>query len=677
MLTERRILVLMVWCGWASIAQCADLYSISPGSVTNPDIVWSRSIPIADEEMRISARVRGQGEHPVPVRFVLKTDDGTPIILEAKLRDRRDGAAADYEASLRPTRAGIYQLTVQVDSELKSGDMVRENNTATVTLPVVWRELHVIPWGPTKYLKWVTAVPHLPADRATGDYWGRRGVKVLGLIHPLERHMMRLSEEEMISTIVGEADARFKDGIDGLILDEIGSYGTPEGLEFIRRFGLAFDKVREKYPQLQVYTWIAGPLNRQEIENGVRNDQILMGECYDPLHATHGPTWRDRLNYYTERLGPRNLIAVGTGRDAGRKYKPWVENSIRMIRTLGPDMPGICYYVVGEGENYYQGSFNEFLDGLTFKYFIMPVLSLNELQAPSGPVKLGEAISLRALVRNVGGVPAKNVGIRFYVRDVEVGTRSLIASTTVPTIGNGTEDQVENERVGPTFAAEETVLDGVRHQMWRFGRTKRVLVEQAIVDAQWTPEKIGRYNVEVEVQPSKQYTILQGWRDRTIEVVAKPPTRSPSPEVCVTGDDIWLSSYAPTAGEEIAVQVGVHNVSGAPAEKMAVKIFARSFDTDQRVLLKSAVIKRIGTEPADIQEKTVESADSKVVDGTKHPIARWGQTTRVFYNRALIDTKWTPNQDGYYRIEVEIQPSHFYTIRKGEGLATKIVPVGQ
>lgn len=45
-----------------------DLYSISPGSIEDPDIVWSRSIPVVKEKLTISARVRSKGEHPVEVR---------------------------------------------------------------------------------------------------------------------------------------------------------------------------------------------------------------------------------------------------------------------------------------------------------------------------------------------------------------------------------------------------------------------------------------------------------------------------------------------------------------------------------------------------------------------------------------------------------------------------------
>ena len=35
-------------------------------------------------------------------------------------------------------------------------------------------------------------------------------------------------------------------------VDETGAYHTPDGMEFIRRFGVAYDKARELYPHLKL-----------------------------------------------------------------------------------------------------------------------------------------------------------------------------------------------------------------------------------------------------------------------------------------------------------------------------------------------------------------------------------------------------------------------------------------
>ena len=45
------------------------------------------------------------------------------------------------------------------------------------------------------------------------------------------------------------------------------------------------------------------------------------------------------------------------------------------------------------------------------------------------------------------------------------------------------------------------------------------------------------------------------------------------------------------------------------------------------------------------------------------------------FNRALVDTTWKPRRPGYYRIEVELEPSNQYTIL--EGLAERTIIVGE
>src|SRR5436190_22187310 len=98
----------------STVAHAADLYSIAPGSIDNPDIVWSRNIPVAGQEITISARVRGSGKHPLPVRFLLSSPETKAVTLEAGLQKPADGGVAGYAAKWRPDKAGIYQLTVEV-----------------------------------------------------------------------------------------------------------------------------------------------------------------------------------------------------------------------------------------------------------------------------------------------------------------------------------------------------------------------------------------------------------------------------------------------------------------------------------------------------------------------------------------------------------------------------------
>lgn len=514
-----------------ALADSRDLYSISPGTVDQPDIVWSKMIPVVNDEITISARVRGNGEHPVEVQFVLEAPDLPEVTLPAELVAQKEGEKeyGEYQASWQPEHAEIYQLTVQVDPKEESRDRVRKNDKATVILPVVWQELHVIPWGPTKHMRWITAVPQqFPRGRQDAilelPYWNRRGIKVLGYMYTVERNLMKLSEEEMVEAIVDRAGQYSAAGCEGLIIDETGSYRTPEGLEFIRRFGIAYDRIREKYPALKVYNWIAGPLHAEEIEIGRRNRHIVMGESYEAIHSRSAPDWISFLERRVERLighesfAPHAIIALGTGSDCGRRFWPQIEDSVRLCRILGPGMPGIQYYqtkYLKEGEAY-EGSFLEFLDGLTFEYFIKPVLVVreNDIWASDYSPRRKDEVSLQVRLHNIGGMPAKKVSTKIYARHLESGKRSLLADALIPQIGNGFEEIVEEE----VASIDHKVIEGTKHPVRRTGKRTGVMFNRALVDTTWKPRRPGYYRIEVELEPSNQYTILEGLAERTIIV---------------------------------------------------------------------------------------------------------------------------------------------------------------
>src|SRR5205823_4305413 len=138
---------------------------------------------------------------------------------------------------------------------------------------------------------------------------------------------------DLVDLIAKRAGQYAASGCDGLLLDETGSYPTPAGLEFIRRFGAAYDKVREQHPGLRIYNWIAGPLNREELEVARRNRHILMGETYEAIHSRNAPTFprfvADRVAKLAsvnswETHGPGGIIALGIGGDCGVTFRPHI-----------------------------------------------------------------------------------------------------------------------------------------------------------------------------------------------------------------------------------------------------------------------------------------------------------------------------------------------------------------
>jgi len=431
----------------------------------------------------------------------------------------------DYEARWEPKRTGFYTVTVEVDPRSKSGDPVTKNNTATVTVPVTWRELHILAWGPQRDCRWVgTANPAWDAEGIA--YWHRRGTKALGFMTPTQHNLMKLSEEEMIENLVSGADRHVEAGRDGLILDETGGYPNEQSLEYWRRFGKAFQIIREKYPDLRVYNWIGGEIRREAWEVTRANRHVLMPEVYPDLFdmAFDSHYFEPYLHRRLPNLTIDSITAIpalGVGGVCGRIFWPQIESNVRLCLTTAPGLAGICYYgcsYLGEGESY-EGSFQQFLDQLTLRYFVKPVIMVKEedIWLDSYSPLRSDQVAVQVRVHNIGGMAAAGVGVRIYARHAGTNQRALLNETIIPRIGNGTLTIPEDEAPA---SREHRMIDGTKHpiMVWGDDNTTCIFLDRALVDASWTPQRSGYYAIEVEVQPSEDYTVLEGFAKKTIIV---------------------------------------------------------------------------------------------------------------------------------------------------------------
>ena len=89
--------------------------------------------------------------------------------------------------------------------------------------------------------------------------------------------------------------------------------------------------------------------------------------------------------------------------------------------------------------------------------------------------------------------------------------------TMIPRIGNGTRMLPEDEAPA---SREHRMIDGTKHpiMVWGDDNTTCIFLDRALVDASWTPQRAGYYAIEVEVQPSADYTVLEGFAKKTIIV---------------------------------------------------------------------------------------------------------------------------------------------------------------
>lgn len=93
---------------WEGVPPVNDLLSITVGTIENPDIVWSKTIPVVGEEIALSARVRGRGaKEPFAVHFSLKDPDVPEVVLKAKPSIIQNGTD---RARWQPSPTGTSRL---------------------------------------------------------------------------------------------------------------------------------------------------------------------------------------------------------------------------------------------------------------------------------------------------------------------------------------------------------------------------------------------------------------------------------------------------------------------------------------------------------------------------------------------------------------------------------------
>ncbi len=505
---------------WNGAVPSDDLLSIVAGTIENPDIVWSPRIPHIGEEITLSARVRGKGAgKAVSVRFTLEAADIKKIVLDAKPDAKQKGAGKfmDYEAKWKPKETGFYTFTVQIDPDNKSGDSFVRNNTASATIPVTWTELHIIGWGDSRHCRWVGTATYCPTPEDI-PYWRRRGSKPLGFISHRQQNFVKLSQEELTKSILNSAKQISEAGYDGFLIDELGSYPTEESMAYVYRIGNAFMAVKKNYPKLRAYNWTGGGLLPTEAAWARAAGHILMTEAYPDLitnvFGTH--SFEKRLEnriqvarntdaLFNHAQQACMIVALGVGPDCGVPLRPHIENWVRWCRLLGPEAPGICFYAM-QPEQY------DFYDEMTVKYFLKPVIMVKatDVFLSDYDLKVGKNVDVTARIRNIGGVRARNVKVRIYTRNLADGKRTSIHETTVGEIRNGI---LEIEEENPPSKVIRKI-NGIEYPSMHYGPGKwtKVFVDRALVTFPWTPKRSGYHAIEVEVQPSPQYTVLQGYQ---------------------------------------------------------------------------------------------------------------------------------------------------------------------
>ena len=424
--------------------------AVSTKDWSRSDVTIAPAVARQSEPCRIHVRVHNNGKagaQNILVKLAVQPPLGLdPWTAEFRIDSVPGQSSTEEMIQFKPQHNGIHTVVVTLDPK----DAVREtdeaNNTATLTFPVVRREVFILYHGnsrvPLMKMRYQT---HLPFDRGDAEeraYWTRRGVMLL-------LHRMGTPTRSSVATVEQRVAYWAETGQD-LLIDELINRKGEEGVLMAR----AFKAFKEKYPHIRLAVWCA-PSPFKSYHQGLGYADAVLPEVY----LRHEGQYKDTDWYLADHrkggFADRTFIALAMdsrqGKDEdGRKCPRWssdraeTERQIRSLRAARPEMMGVALY-----GNFAEEDLIAEADDLFYRYWIMPVLTL-ELARHSGAVTL----------RNIGAMDARDVvvvgkgGSRDWVKKllvVEAG-ESLNLDLSV---GDG----VRTVRIEPAPAL--TLLKGV------------------------------------------------------------------------------------------------------------------------------------------------------------------------------------------------------------------------
>ncbi len=518
-----------------SLSAATDL-AVTTKPVGESDLTLSKCIPVKGKEIELRAKVRNAGKDParnVSVAFSVTLPEGKVVNVGSDIVNVEAGNATQASVKWTPGGTGFYKFSVRVDPDNRIAESDKKNNTATWDFPVVFRELYFNKWGSNiKNLRYLTMSS--TTDDSLLQYWNRRGsIRLKWYGGKLD---LKEDEEAQRKRYIENLDKILAEGYDGIIIDEIGSYPGPEARELARRWSAILLAMRKKYPKMQLWIWNAGSL-LPDMASAYRNAKaIVLLECYENwvTKAFHTHSFYD---YFDQRISMSrhtdsidlvgssvaSIMCLGVGPNHGGMAKEQIEDQVRYIKRHGPEMPGISFWGGNDKWSEALGGLDEFLDQLCLKYYIMPVVTIRPewIWPSSYDPRAGQEVAVRIRVHNIGGMEARDVKVRLFARDLDTRQRRLIGQAKIPQIGCGS---VEVKRSKPFKGTKEKHTPDIE---WRDVHgisvplgdlPASVQMNRRIVEMKWNPEKAGHYSLEVQIEPSKKFTLLDGYAEKQIVV---------------------------------------------------------------------------------------------------------------------------------------------------------------
>lgn len=494
--------------------------------ISKPEITLSKTVPVVDNELEIKLETNSLIKDDVIFSIIYEGKK----ILEEKINPANSGK---FLKKWIPKETGFYTA---------SFDFGNKGNISKVSLdfPVVWRELYFTIWPPlskeeSRY-RYLSSYVILHGEKGSGHgeemiaFWKSRGAKTLNCTDGMQVIDMEISEEEAIKKAVAHWSTPMKKGFDGIFMDEFGEYPLPELLKKVDRAGKALMQLRKENPDMLIFPAAGGAQLREETISYKYSDSIALIETYDhsfeEAFGTH--SFKQHLDYRvmvarnTDLIYERGrkhgaIILLGMGVDGGGMLISQLEDMVRYTKKIAPEMPGIAFYS-GDREKQWtvDSGLRQAAEDFCLKYYIKPVIDVREMWFSNYSPSTSDKVDIFVRVHNLGGIDAKNIKIRIYAIEDGKGKKEQIGKEIIiKKIGTGVVNFKMDTTDKPRTYYEYKDIDGNTYPIFTtkpqsdYDRNI-IMLDRHVVKASWEPKKQGYYTIIAEVEPSSDYTILDG-----------------------------------------------------------------------------------------------------------------------------------------------------------------------
>lgn len=469
-------------------------------------------LPMEGENFSIGIRAQVQdGKLPKEVMAQLTiTDKNKNIICRKNIALKRTRDSLVAKISTQIAHNGIYRLTMVIDPQNKIDEVNKDNNRVELVVPILksGRNVNFVWFKNPVFCRWPTLITSV-GNKTTGELYERlkeRGIIPLkwsyggmNYIRTFKNKPRQPTAEECFSFFLKSYSINnpaIKCGAMGFGCDEFGGYPETSYEKFSIISLKAMLKMRKKYPDLIFAAWHGGGVRNPLVGLYRRAVDFLLLETY----VFRAMPWDlSTENIYAQidaRLEPyirgmdmitpaykspcTTLISLDLCERPDLIYTAELENVIRYIRRICPEMRGISFYNGGYGNYGYKRSpthqqvrdrIFHFADMLCYKYYINSCITLmpNCLWINPKKHKITVAIS------NIGGIDAGPVNL-------ELAIDGKIVSTGIANNVPAGADRTKNRAI-VTFSLAKYKLAGTHSFTVRISNAGESTVLDAEISA--------------------------------------------------------------------------------------------------------------------------------------------------------------------------------------------------